>query len=590
MLRAVRPTATLQITTRKLKNKYSCIGVKTSFEDEGANPTDVIRLRSLTSENGLKLAIKIGGCEAKTDVRTAIDLAADSLVGPMIESKYALEKYVQATKGLDVTRGANLETAVALNNIDQLLTVQGIDYFVIGRVDLVGSLGQSRDEIESEENQYLIEQALTKIKKANKTTYMGGALSKATRPFVERMHAKGLLDYVETRFVIMKLDDNLLSQWDEAIQTSHEFELKWTQHLAQRAALVNSTLNSRLNLIQSRVWRSFVINGQRVCWNPADLNLDMFEVKASPFNYTVRFTDQTPAFGPNDFVIIDAKLRNYLGSHEFSYAVTACEDNKNIATVMMIIKHMAAGRTPARVVVIGGGMVQDIGAFVSSIYNRGIEWIYWPTTLLAMADSCIGGKSSLNSEYAKNKIGTFSCPTSVVINRRFLDTLDFGAIRSGLGEILKLCMIGDALDIYEKSDEVQKIKISLLIKKSVIEVDQFDKGIRRTLNYGHTVGHALESMTGYKVPHGIAIIKGMLVENKLFGYVDPRFERLALNIINSPGMHVDATHLKKLLLSDKKVSKNTLQIPVPIGPGNFESKFIEVNEEVCDRIKLMLSE
>lgn len=590
MLRTLRPTATLQITTKKLKNKYSCIGIKTSFEDEGANPSDVIKLRSLTSENGLKLAIKIGGCEAKTDVKTASDLCADSLVGPMIESKYALEKYVQATKHLDLKRGANLETITALNNIDQLLSVQGIDYFVIGRVDLVGSLGQSRDQIESEENQYLIEQALTKIKGADKKTYMGGALSKATKPFVERMFKKGLLDYIETRFIIMKLNSELFDLWDEAIQTSHEFELKWTQYLADRAALVNNSLNSRLNLIQSRVWRSFVINGQRVCWNPDDMKKDMFEIKASPFNYTVRFTDQTPAFAPSDFVIIDKKLKRYLGSHEFSYEMEACEDNKNIATVMLMIKRMTAGRTPTRVIVIGGGIVQDVGAFVSTIFNRGIEWIYWPTTLLAMADSCIGGKSSLNTPDAKNKVGTFNCPSSVVINKRFLDTLDFAAIMSGHGEILKLCMIGDALDMYETSDVVNLIKVSLLIKKSVIEIDQFDKGIRRALNYGHTVGHAIEAMSDFSVPHGIAVIKGMLVVNKLFGYSDPKFERIAFNLISTPATNIDTDKLKNLLLRDKKMVKDTLQFIVPNGPGNFDYKFMEINDELCERIKGMLSD
>jgi len=590
MLRTIPTKATLQITTKNLKNKYSCVGIKTSFEDEGANPTDVIRLRGLTSENGLKLAIKIGGCEAKTDVHTAMDLAADSLVGPMIESKYALEKYVQATKGLDVTRGANLETISALNNIDQLLSVQGIDYFVIGRVDLMGSLGQSRRDIESDENQNLIEKALAKIKKANKTTYMGGALSKATKPFVERMFSKGLLDYIETRFVIMKLNSDFFSVWDEAIQTSHEFELKWTQDLAERSALTTSTLSSRLHLIQSRVWRSFTIDDKLVCWNPADLKLDTFEVKASPYNYTVNFTDQIPTFDQDEFVIIDSKLQKYLNGHEFYYVVEVSEEIKNIVTVMEIVKRMSMRSPPSRVVVIGGGVVQDIGAFVSTIFNRGIEWIYWPTTLLAMADSCIGGKSSLNSECAKNKIGTFSSPTVVNINRRFLDTLDFEAIKSGRGEILKLCMIGDALDIYECSDEIQKIKISLIIKRAVIEVDQFDKGIRRALNYGHTIGHALEFTSGFKIPHGIAVVKGMLVENKLFGYSDPRFERLALSIINCQGTRVDTCVLKKVLLSDKKVTRGKMQIPVPNGPGNFKLKYIDISDEVCERIKAMVSE
>ena len=142
----------------------------------------------------------------------------------------------------------------------------------------------------------------------------------------------------------------------------------------------------------------------------------------------------------------------------------------------------------------------------------------------------------------------------------------------------------------ECSDEIQKIKISLLIKRAVIEIDQFDKGIRRSLNYGHTIGHALESMSGFKIPHGIAIVKGMLVENKLFSYSDPRFERLALGITNDPGMRVDTGVLKKVLLSDKKIAKNTLQMPVPNGPGNFESKYIDVTDEVCDRIKAMLAE
>jgi len=566
------------------------VGIKTSFEDEGANPTDVIRLRGLTSENGLKLAIKIGGCEAKTDVRTAMDLAADSLVGPMIESKYALEKYVQATKGLDVTRGANLETISALNNIDQLLTVQGIDYFVIGRVDLMGSLGQTRRDIESEENQNLIEQALVKIKKANKTTYMGGALSKATKPFVERMFSKGLLDYIETRFVIMKLNSDFFSVWDEAIHTSHEFEMKWTRDLAERSALATSTLSSRLQLIQSRVWRSFVIDNKLVCWNPDDLKLDSFEVKASPFNYKVNFTDQMPTFEPHEFVIIDSKLQKYLNGHEFCYVIEASEETKTIGTVMGIIKRMSMKSPPSRVVVIGGGVVQDIGAFASTIFNRGIDWIYWPTTLLAMADSCIGGKSSLNSECAKNKLGTFSSPSIVNINRRFLDTLDFEAIQSGRGEILKLCMIGGALDVYECSDEIQKIKISLIIKRAVIEVDQFDKGIRRALNYGHTIGHALEFTSGFSIPHGIAVVKGMLIENKLFGYSDPRFERLALSIINCQVSPVDSCILKKVLLNDKKASRNKLQVPVPNGSGNFDLKYIDVTDEVCENIKAMISE
>jgi 3-dehydroquinate synthase len=590
MLRVVKPTATLHVTVKKLKSKYSCVGIKTSFEDEGARPSDVIKLRSLTSENGLKLAIKIGGCEAKTDINTAMDLCADSLVSPMVESKYALEKYVQATKSLEVSRGVNLETITALDSIDQLLSVQGIDYFVIGRVDLMGSLGQTRDEIESEDNQYLIEQAFTKIKKTNKLTYMGGAISKKTKPFVERLYSKGLLDYVETRFVIMKLCPELFASWEEAIQTSHEFELKWTQSLASRALTVSNALSSRLTLIKSRVWRSFSIDGKRVCYDPEDMTRDEFTINASPYDYSVKFTNAFPVFGQNDFVIIDKKLGHYLNSHNFAYEIEAKEENKTVTTVMNIVKYLSDRRTPMRIVVVGGGIIQDIGAFLSTIFNRGVEWVYWPTTLLAMADSCIGGKSSLNLDDVKNKVGTFSCPHKVFINSKFLDSLDFAAIRSGHGEILKLCMIGDALDIYEKSDEIDRIKVALLVKRAVIEADQFDKGIRRALNYGHTVGHALESLSGYTIPHGVAVIKGMLVENKLFGYSDLKFERLASTITSIPGIDADVAQIREVLSKDKKVTKNIVQFAVPQGPGNFEFKYIDIGTDVCSRIKGMISE
>jgi 3-dehydroquinate synthase len=137
---------------------------------------------------------------------------------------------------------------------------------------------------------------------------------------------------------------------------------------------------------------------------------------------------------------------------------------------------------------------------------------------------------------------------------------------------------------------VNLIKVSLLIKKSVIEIDQFDKGIRRALNYGHTVGHAIEAMSDFSVPHGIAVIKGMLVVNKLFGYSDPKFERIAFNLINTPATNIDTDKLKNLLLRDKKMVKDTLQFIVPNGPGNFDYKFMEINDELCERIKGMLSD
>ena len=113
----------LSNTVRVLSKRHKCVGIKTSFEDEGAHYSDIIKLRTLTAKNGLKLAIKVGGAEAKSDINSAaVDLCCDSVVGPMIETKYAFEKYAQSCKGLDVTKGVNIETFTAIQNIDMIFT------------------------------------------------------------------------------------------------------------------------------------------------------------------------------------------------------------------------------------------------------------------------------------------------------------------------------------------------------------------------------------------------------------------------------------------------------------------------------------
>jgi len=580
---SVRPTATLHITTRNLKHKYNCVGIKTSFEDEGANATDIIKLRKLTSENGLKLAIKVGGCEAKTDIKNAMDLCCDSIVGPMIETSYALEKYLQATRNLDVSRGVNLETISSLNNIDSLLSIAGsLDFFVIGRVDLIGSMGKSRSEIESVDTQRIIEDALVKIKSTNKMTYMGGALSQSSLDFVSRMYHEGLLDYIETRFVIMKLSPSLFSVWDDAMRTAHEFELKWTQQLAVHAASVATSLNARVSLVQSRVLKSFVIGDTRVCYSLDDMSKDTIDVKALPRNYTVKFNNDPIDLDEGDFVIIDSKLKHHIGNYPFFYEIDAQEKNKTIETVMSIVNTISTN--PTRFVVIGGGLTQDVGAFVSTIFNRGVDWIYYPTTLLAMADSCIGGKSSLNSGNVKNKIGTFSCPSTVYVNTMFLDTLTKTDIQSGHGEIIKLCAIGGVMEMYENLDVTQLIKLSLIIKRAVIEIDQFDKGIRRALNYGHTIGHALEVLTEYEMPHGIAVIHGMLAVNKLFSYSDDVFERICTTLLGDRKYAYDTSDLKFLLLSDKKAANNSVKFIIP-RVGKFDMENHTVTDELCEAIK-----
>ena len=178
------------------------------------------------------------------------------------------------------------------------------------------------------------------------------------------------------------------------------------------------------------------------------------------------------------------------------------------------------------VICIGGGITQDISSFICSIYYRGIKWHFYPTTLLAQADSCIGSKNSINFNKSKNIIGGFYPPQKVFVNFNFLKTLKVKEIQSGIVEILKCGIISSSDNFIKNKKEYIKlinyrknlsnfIFKSLEIKKRIIEKDEFDTKERKIMNYGHTFGHALESECNYRIPHGIAVNIGMDLANYL---------------------------------------------------------------------------
>jgi 3-dehydroquinate synthase len=176
-------------------------------------------------------------------------------------------------------------------------------------------------------------------------------------------------------------------------------------------------------------------------------------------------------------------------------------------------------RRNAHLVVMGGGVLQDIGCFVASVLMRGVRWTLIPTTLLAQCDSCIGSKSSLNVNRFKNQLGTFYPAHEVRLCTDYLRTLATDELYSGLGEAIKLHLI-DGQQATNRlramlADETNLplrdiIWASLQIKKRFIEEDEFDRGIRNILNYGHTFAHAFESATQYAIPHGVAVTMGVV--------------------------------------------------------------------------------
>lgn len=173
---------------------------------------------------------------------------------------------------------------------------------------------------------------------------------------------------------------------------------------------------------------------------------------------------------------------------------------------------------------IGGGVTTDFAGYIASAYMRGIDVVYIPTTLLAMVDASIGGKVAVNIKSGKNIVGHFHQPDYIIIDINFLHTLPENEWRCGMSEVMKHAVIGDSSSFKLLQNKTVRygqintalyecIDSSVRFKASVVEKDEFEKNIRAILNYGHTVGHAIESLFEYRLSHGDAVAAGMLVES-----------------------------------------------------------------------------
>lgn len=186
-------------------------------------------------------------------------------------------------------------------------------------------------------------------------------------------------------------------------------------------------------------------------------------------------------------------------------------------------------------IAVGGGTVMDIAGFTASTFCRGVPLILIPTTLLGMVDACLGGKTGVNTAQGKNLIGSFYFPTDLIIDETFLKTLPQKQLQNGMAEILKYGLIHSKellTQIPQKGSLLPLIKRCLEIKKEIIELDPYEEqGRRRSLNFGHTIGHALERLENYQIDHGEAISIGMIVEGYLsqqMGFIkQSEFEELA---------------------------------------------------------------
>jgi 3-dehydroquinate synthase len=281
----------------------------------------------------------------------------------------------------------------------------------------------------------------------------------------------------------------------------------------------------------------------------------------------------------------------------------AGEASKNINTVLDIagkLLKLGADRETC-LIALGGGVVGDITGFIASIFMRSVLYIQIPTTLIAQVDSSIGGKTAVDLPHGKNLLGTFYQPCAVFVYLSFLETLPEKEFNNGLAEIIKYSIIDDEKMFHtlESNMEAVKLKDSKLllnlvetccrIKKSIVEIDEREQGLRRILNFGHTLGHALETISQYTITHGEGVALGMIAAARLsekMGYLEGNETKRIEALIRSAGLpgkipeYFVGDSIIPLLQMDKKKKGDIIhfvllkKIGMPFINGNIEPKLI----------------
>ena len=294
------------------------------------------------------------------------------------------------------------------------------------------------------------------------------------------------------------------------------------------------------------------------------------------------------------------KLQQQLPKPSTSIALPAGEQSKNIDNVERIWSSMSKAGCDRKslVLILGGGVIGDIGAFAASTYMRGVPFVHIPTTLLAQVDSSIGGKTGFDFDDLKNLIGTFAQPEAVVVDTDTLSTLPKREFTAGFAEMLKHGLVYDAsyfeklaqkppteYDIRELTDLITR---SIHIKTDIVQSDEKESGERKLINFGHTVGHAVEALSwesSHPLLHGEAVAIGMVVETALScrkGLLKRSDEQRIIEAIQSAGLpiqvpHVSLKDLREKMNSDKKNEQGIILLTLleDIGKATYNQTVAE---------------
>lgn len=285
-------------------------------------------------------------------------------------------------------------------------------------------------------------------------------------------------------------------------------------------------------------------------------------------------------------------LKNSLEKEGFS--VLKCiipngETSKNFQYLECLLNFLAENRIHRddTVLALGGGMIGDLVGFAAAIYLRGIRVVQIPTTLLAMVDSAIGGKTGIDLLAGKNLAGAFYQPKLVIADTETLKTLPPEQFSAGMGEVIKYGVIGknDILDIVGAQNSEEWIFACISAKCEIVEQDEFDQtGVREVLNAGHTVGHAIEALSHYTIPHGKAVALGLVAEARMavdFKLTEVSTYERIFSAVKDSGLYEKLPYsggeLAQAMLHDKKNSGKEIAFLLPVEIGNYTR--IELSEQ-----------
>jgi 3-dehydroquinate synthase len=343
-----------------------------------------------------------------------------------------------------------------------------------------------------------------------------------------------------------------------------------------------------------------------------------FSVTSYLGEYELRYVDDfvsalVDVLREGDVLLIDRNVQRIfkkrIGTKFSSYRailLDPAEGLKSYEGVIPIISQLIEGgfKKDHRLVAIGGGITQDVTAFIASIMYRGVGWIFVPTNLLSQCDSCIGSKTSINFGEFKNQLGGFYPPRLILSDSSFRKTLDAREISSGVGEMAHYFLIdGEASFrvLEEGIDEALSggdvlsrfVERSLLIKKAMIEKDEFDRGPRNVFNYGHSFGHALEGYTRFAIPHGVAVAYGMDVANSLsvkLGLMGKSIQERVHLVLRKIWMgtefpEIDVSRYIEILRKDKKNIGSSVRVVLSREIGNMFLDRIDIDDRFRETLE-----